>query len=166
MGPYSVLSVIDIMVIVNTKVVKTVQLVAWFRPCMHATIVMFLVGHASWLHHKVILKESIGLNYTCTWCIHIINWGNSHNFILSTCVTCTFIYVHVYMCAGQLSSSKKVVLGTKPIVLKLFRSAGVTNVFACSNHPTIIYTSNHKLLFSNVNLKVSQVVYMYMSIQA
>ena len=47
---------------------------------------------------------------------------------------------------GQLSSSKKVVLGAKPIVLKLFRSAGVTNVFACSNHPTIIYTSNHKLL--------------------
>lgn len=59
---------------------------------------------------------------------------------------------------GQLSSSKKVVLGTKPIVLKLFRSAGVTNVFACSNHPTIIYTSNHKLLFSNVNLKVHDCV--------
>ena len=49
---------------------------------------------------------------------------------------------------------------TKPIVLKLFRSAGVTNVFACSNHPTIIYTSNHKLLFSNVNLKVHVHVYM------
>jgi hypothetical protein len=75
----------------------------------------------------------------------------------------------MYMYAGQLSSSKKVVLGTKPIVLKLFRSAGVTNVFACSNHPTIIYTSNHKLLFSNVNLKVkyllwyvTMVTYMYM----
>ena len=65
------------------------------------------------------------------------------------------MHVHVRVCCtGQLSSSKKVVLGTKPIVLKLFRSAGVTNVFACSNHPTIIYTSNHKLLFSNVNLKV------------
>ena len=60
---------------------------------------------------------------------------------------------------GQLSSSKKVVLGTMPIVLKLFRSAGVTNVFACSNHPTIIYTSSHKLLFSNVNLKVHDYVH-------
>ena len=67
------------------------------------------------------------------------------------------MHVHVRVCyTGQLSSSKKVVIGTKPIVLKLFRSAGVTNVFACSNHPTITYTSNHKLLFSNVNLKVKQ----------
>ena len=66
----------------------------------------------------------------------------------------------ILLYTGQLSSSKKVVLGTKPIVLKLFRSAGVTNVFACSNHPTIIYmyTSNNKLLFSNVNLKVSYVL--------
>ena len=65
------------------------------------------------------------------------------------------MHVHVRVCyTGQLSSSKKVVLGIKPIVLKLFQSAGVTNVFACSNHPTIIYTSNHKLLSSNVNLKV------------
>ena len=68
---------------------------------------------------------------------------------------------YMYMCTGQLSSSKKVVLGTKPIVLKLFRSAGVTNVFACSNHPTIIYTSNHKLLFSNVNLKVHVCVHVF-----
>ena len=66
---------------------------------------------------------------------------------------------------GQLSSSKKVVLGTKPIVLKLFRSAGVTNVFACSNHPTIIYTSNHKLLFSNVNLKVGNAVVVSMDVR-
>ena len=73
-----------------------------------------------------------------------------HYWLLSH--ICTIINTTLY--TGQLSSSKKVVLGTKPIVLKLFRSAGVTNVFACSNHPTIIYTSNHKLLFSNVNLKV------------
>ena len=70
----------------------------------------------------------------------------------------------MYICTGQLSSSKKVVLGTKPIVLKLFRSAGVTNVFACSNHPTIIYTSNHKLLFSNVNLKVHVHVHVHVHV--
>ena len=77
---------------------------------------------------------------------------HTHVYMYQSCS----MHVHVRVCyTGQLSSSKKVVLGTKnPIVLKLFRSAGVTNVFACSNHPTIIYTSNHKLLFSNVNLKV------------
>ena len=57
--------------------------------------------------------------------------------------------------SGHLSNSKRVVLGTKPIVLKAFRSSGSVNVFACSNHPTIIHYSNHKLLFSNVNLRVS-----------
>jgi DNA damage-binding protein 1 len=56
---------------------------------------------------------------------------------------------------GQLSSSKRVVLGTKPIVLRLFQSNGIVNVFACSDHPTIIHSSNQKLLFSNVNVKVN-----------
>ena len=46
------------------------------------------------------------------------------------------------------------VLGTKPIVLKQFKSDGMTSVFACSDHPTIIHFSNQKLLFSNVNVKV------------
>lgn len=55
---------------------------------------------------------------------------------------------------GQLGSSKRVILGTKPVVLRLFQSNGVTNVFACSDHPTIIHSSNQKLLFSNVNVKV------------
>ncbi|KAL5503313.1 hypothetical protein EMCRGX_G010241 [Ephydatia muelleri] len=55
--------------------------------------------------------------------------------------------------AGQLSQSKRVVLGTKPITLKAFQSCGATSVFACSNHPTIIHHSHQKLLFSNVNVK-------------
>ena len=55
---------------------------------------------------------------------------------------------------GQLGSSKRVILGTKPVVLRLFQSGGATNVFACSDHPTIIHSSNQKLLFSNVNVKV------------
>ncbi|PSN48913.1 hypothetical protein C0J52_03484 [Blattella germanica] len=32
-------------------------------------------------------------------------------------------------------------------------SLSTTNVFACSDRPTVIYSSNHKLVFSNVNLK-------------
>ncbi|CAI8053753.1 DNA damage-binding protein 1 [Geodia barretti] len=55
--------------------------------------------------------------------------------------------------SGALTNGKKVVLGTKPIVLRQFVSGDAHHVFACSNHPTIIHWNNHKLLFSNVNLK-------------
>lgn len=54
---------------------------------------------------------------------------------------------------GFLSERKKVTLGTQPTVLRTFRSLSTTNVFACSDRPTVIYSSNHKLVFSNVNLK-------------
>lgn len=47
----------------------------------------------------------------------------------------------------------QVTLGTQPTVLRTFRSLSTTNVFACSDRPTVIYSSNHKLVFSNVNLK-------------
>ncbi|XP_033123862.1 DNA damage-binding protein 1-like [Anneissia japonica] len=54
---------------------------------------------------------------------------------------------------GILSERKKVILGTQPTVLKTFKSLSMTNVYACSDRPTVIYSSNHKLVFSNVNLK-------------
>ena len=54
---------------------------------------------------------------------------------------------------GLLADKKKVTLGTQPTVLRTFRSLSTTNVFACSDRPTVIYSSNHKLVFSNVNLK-------------
>ncbi|XP_007885606.1 DNA damage-binding protein 1 isoform X2 [Callorhinchus milii] len=54
---------------------------------------------------------------------------------------------------GLLSDRKKVTLGTQPTMLRTFRSLSTTNVFACSDRPTVIYSSNHKLVFSNVNLK-------------
>ncbi|KAL1129243.1 hypothetical protein AAG570_013772 [Ranatra chinensis] len=54
---------------------------------------------------------------------------------------------------GRLSEKRKVTLGTQPIVLKSFRTMSVTNIFACSDRPTVIYSSNRKLVFSNVNLK-------------
>lgn len=49
-----------------------------------------------------------------------------------------------------LKDKKKVTLGTQPTILKTFRSLSTTNVFACSDRPTVIYSSNHKLVFSNV----------------
>ncbi|XP_059050799.1 DNA damage-binding protein 1-like [Achroia grisella] len=54
---------------------------------------------------------------------------------------------------GVLSSRKRVTLGTQPTVLRSFRSLSTTNIFACSDRPTVIFSSNHKLVFSNVNLK-------------
>lgn len=61
---------------------------------------------------------------------------------------------HCYCCtSGMLSDKKKVILGTQPTILQMFRSMSTSNVFACSDRPTVIYSSNHKLVFSNVNLK-------------
>ncbi|XP_078433681.1 DNA damage-binding protein 1a-like [Wolffia australiana] len=54
---------------------------------------------------------------------------------------------------GELSDRKKVSLGTQPITLRTFASKGATHVFAASDRPTVIYSSNKKLLYSNVNLK-------------
>lgn len=54
---------------------------------------------------------------------------------------------------GVLSNKKRVTLGTQPTVLRSFRSLSTTNIFACSDRPTVIFSSNHKLVFSNVNLK-------------
>jgi len=55
--------------------------------------------------------------------------------------------------SGMLSDKKKVILGTQPTILQMFRSMSTSNVFASSDRPTVIYSSNHKLVFSNVNLK-------------
>ncbi|ESO97964.1 hypothetical protein LOTGIDRAFT_209160 [Lottia gigantea] len=80
----------------------------------------------------------------------------------------TFEGVHYLLCAlgdgslfyfnldpatGFLRDKKKVTLGTQPTVLRTFKSLATTNIFACSDRPTVIYSSNHKLVFSNVNLR-------------
>ena len=54
--------------------------------------------------------------------------------------------------AGTLSEAKRVSLGTQPIVLSAFKHGESTHVFAASDRPTVIYSSNSKLVFSNVNL--------------
>ncbi|KAK2384523.1 spliceosome-associated protein 130 A [Trifolium repens] len=68
--------------------------------------------------------------------------GDGHllNFILNTST-------------GELTDRKKVSLGTQPITLRTFSSKNTTHVFAASDRPTVIYSSNKKLLYSNVNLK-------------
>lgn len=66
--------------------------------------------------------------------------GHLFNFLLNTTT-------------GELSDRKKVSLGTQPITLRTFSSKNTTHVFAASDRPTVIYSSNKKLLYSNVNLK-------------
>ncbi|KAD7117821.1 hypothetical protein E3N88_05089 [Mikania micrantha] len=68
--------------------------------------------------------------------------GDGHllNFLLNTST-------------GELSDRKKVSLGTQPITLRTFSSKNTTHVFAASDRPTVAYSSNKKLLYSNVNLK-------------
>jgi DNA damage-binding protein 1 len=61
-----------------------------------------------------------------------------------------FFFLHI---TGFFCDKRKVTLGTQPTVLRTFKSLSTTNVFACSDRPTVIYSSNHKLVFSNVNLK-------------
>lgn len=53
----------------------------------------------------------------------------------------------------EFSEKKKISLGTQPITLNTFQSNRSVHVFAASDRPTVIYSSNKKLLFSNVNLK-------------
>ena len=55
------------------------------------------------------------------------------------------------LCAGALSERKKISLGTKPITLRPFHSNGQSHVFAASDRPTVIYSNNRKLLYSNLN---------------
>lgn len=62
----------------------------------------------------------------------------------------------------QLLDRRKTALGTQPIVLKTFQTGGATNIFAASDRPTVVYSKNQKLLYSNVNLKVCSVNAMYM----
>ncbi|XP_049788661.1 DNA damage-binding protein 1 [Schistocerca nitens] len=75
------------------------------------------------------------------------------NYLLVALGDGSMYYFSLNKQTGLLTDKKKVTLGTQPTVLRTFRSLSTTNVFACSDRPTVIYSSNHKLVFSNVNLK-------------
>ncbi|XP_065339552.1 DNA damage-binding protein 1 [Cloeon dipterum] len=76
------------------------------------------------------------------------------NYLLCALGDGSMYYFNLNKETGILSEKKKVTLGTQPTVLRTFGSStNSTNVFACSDRPTVIYSSNHKLVFSNVNLK-------------
>ena len=58
---------------------------------------------------------------------------------------------HIDISNGSLTDRKVISLGTKPISLHSFRSNNTSYVFAASDRPTIIYSNNQKLLYSNLN---------------
>ena len=63
------------------------------------------------------------------------------------------LFYFVVSSAGTLTDRKKVTLGTQPTVLRKFRTGAVSHVFACSDRPMVIYSSNQKLVFSTANLR-------------
>ncbi|XP_017785317.1 PREDICTED: DNA damage-binding protein 1 [Nicrophorus vespilloides] len=77
----------------------------------------------------------------------------NNNYLLCALGDGSMFYFILNIESGSLTEKKKVTLGTQPTVLRAFRSLNSTNVFACSDRPTVIYSSNHKLVFSNVNMK-------------
>ncbi|KAI9993806.1 hypothetical protein PInf_016327 [Phytophthora infestans] len=54
---------------------------------------------------------------------------------------------------GALGTRKRVSLGSQPLSLSTFRSKNMTHVFAACDRPTVIYSNNNKLLYSNINSK-------------
>ncbi|VDN05556.1 unnamed protein product [Thelazia callipaeda] len=68
----------------------------------------------------------------------------------------TVHYFHVDIEQGKLLEPKRATLGTQPTRLRKFQSrcSPFPNIFVCSDRPAVIYSSNQKLLFSNVNLRM------------
>eukprot|EP00117_Sycon_ciliatum_P004057 scpid20029/ scgid8581/ DNA damage-binding protein 1; Damage-specific DNA-binding protein 1 len=64
------------------------------------------------------------------------------------------VYFPAEFSTGQLGQRKRVVLGTQPTTMRPFHTASSFNIFVCSDRPSVIYSSNSKLLFANVNFKV------------
>ncbi|KAE8688032.1 DNA damage-binding protein 1 [Hibiscus syriacus] len=94
-------------------------------------------------HLNLITKEQLGgeiIPRSISYLLCALGDGHLLNFQLN-------------LSSGELTDRKKVSLGTQPITLRTFSSKNSTHVFAASDRPTVIYSSNKKLLYSNVNLK-------------
>lgn len=89
---------------------------------------------------RLLLSESASCFFQISYLLCALGDGHLLNFLLNTST-------------GELKDRKKVSLGTQPITLRTFSSKNTTHVFAASDRPTVIYSSNKKLLYSNVNLK-------------
>lgn len=89
-----------------------------------------------------VCEVCVTFSFQISYLLCALGDGHLLNFILNT---------NSNSC--ELMDRKKVSLGTQPITLRTFSSKNATHVFAASDRPTVIYSSNKKLLYSNVNLK-------------
>lgn len=83
----------------------------------------------------------------------LCNTFEGQNYLLVGLGDGSLVNFHVDATSGALSNRKRVSLGSQPIALSTFRSKDMTHVFASCDRPTVIYSNNNKLLFSNVNAK-------------
>ena len=73
------------------------------------------------------------------------------NYLLCALGDGSLFYFSLNVEDGRPSNRKKVSLGKKLTTLKTFRSNDTVKVFVCPDRPTVIYSSNHKLVFSIVD---------------
>ncbi|XGW30811.1 hypothetical protein V3C99_009628 [Haemonchus contortus] len=66
----------------------------------------------------------------------------------------TLYYYRVDRDNGALLEMKKATVGTQPPSLNRFYTRGQMHIFVCSDRPAVIFSSNGKLVFSNVNLRI------------
>ncbi|KAG9510937.1 DNA damage-binding protein 1, partial [Fragariocoptes setiger] len=113
---------------------------------MDISVRVFELPNFKMLHNEVLCSTTIPRS------ILVVTFEDIH-YLLCALGDGSVFYFTLNGDSGSLSDRKKVTLGTQQTTLKTFRSLATTNVFACSDRPTVIYSSNHKLVFSNVNLK-------------
>ncbi|KAI6206956.1 hypothetical protein M3Y94_00974300 [Aphelenchoides besseyi] len=111
-------------------------------------VVMFSVSHElKQLGEPLIVGEVLSRSVVLTRMEEIL-------YMLLSLADGTLFYFHVDEETGVLSEEKKTTLGTRPTLLRRFNTRNNTNIFACSDRPAVIFSSNQKLVFSNVNLKL------------
>ncbi|CAN4093807.1 unnamed protein product [Withania somnifera] len=92
------------------------------------------LGRADSLPHSVLMCSFHGRSYL------LCGLGDGH-----------LVYFELNMTTGELTGRKRVSLGTQPVTLLTFLSKETTRVFASSNSLMVIYSSNKKILCSEVN---------------
>lgn len=55
--------------------------------------------------------------------------------------------------SGHVAEKRLLSLGTQPVSLRPFKTEKGTHVFAGSDRPTVVYSANRKLMYSNVNVR-------------
>lgn len=95
------------------------------------------------------------LSFGCSW--YVVYIGNTwiHKLTHPCLGDGQFYNFKLDTREGRLWDKKRSFLGKMPIALGTFSSNDTTHVFAASDKPSVIHSRNQKLIYSNVNLKVT-----------